>query len=779
MMLLFVVLLLNSKVYALDVVVGLGPCNLVDCSKYYRVSESDAHPKIQEALDDVRSAKGGKVQFLPGTYIVSDNMVVYSNTVFQGAGMNQTILKLKDYASPWKVGASTRSGFIRSVYKEENKCENIAYIGMTLDGNKNKQNTDYDSEYGRYGLFTEGCKDIYIDDMLVRNWQGYGFDPHGWKSPPSGSPIYGTNLTITNCIAELNDWDGFTLDQTDGIVISNCYAVNNGRHGYNVVTGAFNVNVSNVKSYNNGHYYYTGAGGCGIMVQNNQNYNTRKVNIFDSTFKSDEKGGVCTDDVHDIVVERNKVIAPKACFRLVDTWDIVVKDNMCDSKLTRMYQLSNTTNLVDTNNSFFVDTSSETQDRQVVVGLTSCNSNCENYFKAENGKAQVAIQKALDAVYNRGVGSGVVLIKTGLYVLSSQIEMYSNTHLVGEGMDKTILKLKDYAVPWVSGTRKRSGFVRSTIRYENKCENIKISHLTLDGNKNKQNTDADSQYGRYGWFTEGCTNLAADSVKIINWQGYGFDPHGWKDAPTGPLWAINLTIINSVAENNDWDGFTLDQTDGIFLDNCISNNNGRHGFNVVTGARNVLIQNSRSNNNGYYYYTGDRGCGMTVQNNGNFGTRNVVMLNNVVVGDARSGFCVNSVINVVIDKSNVNTSLSCFRLSHSRNTNVTNNVCISASDRLFQETNMTNTYKHNNTLVKPNTQPIETTSDPTCANGIRRNNICCSSSCGQCGGTGCASFPGGSKSCCTTAITNSGVSCNTASAPCIIQSIGGRKMLMM
>ena len=52
-------------------------------------------------------------------------------------------------------------------------------------------------------------------------------------------------------------------------------------------------------------------------------------------------------------------------------------------------------------------------------------------------------------------------------------------------------------------------------------------------------------------------------------------------------------------------------------------------------------------------------------------------------------------------------------------------------------------------------------------NGIT---ICCDSSCGTCGGIGCDSRSGGAKSCCSSNILSSGISCCESSPPCIVTS---------
>ena len=46
-----------------------------------------------------------------------------------------------------------------------------------------------------------------------------------------------------------------------------------------------------------------------------------------------------------------------------------------------------------------------------------------------------------------------------------------------------------------------------------------------------------------------------------------------------------------------------------------------------------------------------------------------------------------------------------------------------------------------------------------CNNCIKNQEVCCSKSCGQCGGNSCASFPGGRTKCCLGAIKKSGKVC--------------------
>lgn len=420
----------------------------------------------------------------------------------------------------------------------------------------------------------------------------------------------------------------------------------------------------------------------------------------------------------------------------------------------------------------------------IVVGKENCASACDNYHKADINAFQ-AIQGAFDRV--RIAGGGRVTIKQGEYIVSANLNMYSNTALVGEGMDKTIIKLQDYAAPWKVNTTTRAGFLRSVFRNEQKCENLYVGHLTLNGNKQNQNSDMDSQYGRYGYFTEGCTNVYVEAVRVANFQGYGFDPHGWKKAPGGAMYGRNLTIVDCVANDNAWDGFTLDQTDTIFLKNNTAYNNGRHGFNVITGSFNVFITDSYTLYNGYYYYKGTTGCGMVVQNNMLYGTNDVTIVNSTFAYDNKGGICTNDVFDVTINNVNVVSRRECFNFAYSRSFIVTNNMC--NHTKIFRELSVVDILKSNNVVGFPSVLPNITfnvtygniTYDVSgnddiegdenralCPSGVFNKMVCCLASCGTCGGNQCGSRPGGSSNCCQTQIMSSNRNCEDFEAPCIL-----------
>lgn len=277
----------------------------------------------------------------------------------------------------------------------------------------------------------------------------------------------------------------------------------------------------------------------------------------------------------------------------------------------------------------------------MLFGFVNANTIVIDAIQNSNTDVQAVLQNALNQL--AAAGGGTLQLQEGLYLLDGFIELGDNTNVIGAGMDKTILRLVDKAASWwIPNTGiKRSGLIRARLAH-----NLTFANFTLDGNKDNQNDDKYSKYGRYGFYTEACDNVFLDSIAIVNFQGYGFDPHGIKD--TDKIWSNNLTIVNSIAKNNAWDGFTIDQSNGVVLKNNTAIDNGRHGFNIVTGSRNVLMTDIKSINNGYYYYKETRGCGVMIQNNLYFGTSNVRLQSSIIINSSDAGICIADVKDIIV-----------------------------------------------------------------------------------------------------------------------------------
>lgn len=297
--------------------------NEIDVKENITVDYSNDLTVIQSVLDHIDRNGGGKVILGPGTYFVNGNIYVPSYTHLQGNGMEQTTIKLVDYAKSFIQGTSKKSGMVRAQYKT-----NIIISNITLDGNKDNQYEDVEHTYGRFGLFTEACNETWFDYVKIINFQGYGFDPHG-KKPDK----WGHNLFVTNCVANNNGYDGFTLDQSENIIVHNCEAHNNSRHGFNVVTGSNHIEITNCVSERNGFSDPYGGSGCGFMVQdtikNSITYETYNAIIRNNIATNNKKAGICLTGIYNAYVKRNFIDNSCGCMEFVNTTMIVASYNKC------------------------------------------------------------------------------------------------------------------------------------------------------------------------------------------------------------------------------------------------------------------------------------------------------------------------------------------------------------------------------------------------------------------------------------------------------------------
>lgn len=307
---------------------------------------------IQEALNNITKTGGGVVHILEGEYTLYWNLFIEDNIHLKGDGMFKTILRLADKAPAWRNGSYKKSGFVRA-----RLTDNLIVSNLTLDGNKHNQLNDADHHYGRYGLFTEGCNHVWFDNVRITNFQGYGFDPHGWKA----GGIWGEYLTITNCLSDYNDWDGYTLDQTYYIDVINCTARYNGRHGFNIVTGSKFVTLQNNNAIGNGYYYKDlhesgkNGSGCGYMTQNNKYFGTSHIRVMENYAKNNKKAEICVNDVHNVVIRDNLLDGSCTCLHAVNVKTIEFIHNECrTNKFVRTVNSTIATNYEERHNAILI-----------------------------------------------------------------------------------------------------------------------------------------------------------------------------------------------------------------------------------------------------------------------------------------------------------------------------------------------------------------------------------------------------------------------------------------
>jgi hypothetical protein len=297
-----------------------------DASNTFPITMYDQRTQFQAAFDLIKKNGGGTLYIQEGVYEIDWYVEFGSNLKITGAGIDKTVIKLRDMARSFKQGTTTRSGILRG-----RNCRDVIISNLTIDGNKYNQRNDNDGfldyYYGRYGLYIEACNNTWFDFVKVTKCQGYGFDPHGAKK----KGIWGVNNTISNCISELNGIDGFTLDQSYNFYIFNNVARLNARHGFNIVTGAKGVQMYNNLAYANG-YFVTNSSGCGFMVQNNQNLGTGDVVLINNTAEWSKKAGFCFNDVFGIVMKNNTANYTCTCINNYESRSSQVYDNRCFSQ---------------------------------------------------------------------------------------------------------------------------------------------------------------------------------------------------------------------------------------------------------------------------------------------------------------------------------------------------------------------------------------------------------------------------------------------------------------
>jgi parallel beta-helix repeat protein len=204
-----------------------------------------------------------------------------------------------------------------------------------------------------------------------------------------------------------------------------------------------------------------------------------------------------------------------------------------------------------------------------------------------------AILSTVDAV--NAAGGGSIYVPAGVYVVTQEIQLISNTQFYGDGIGATIITLPNGLNHDVIG-------IVRTLDYETTpiVSNVLVRDLTIDGNRQNQTDGL-----QFGFYCGSKTprrhfQITALRIEVRNCKGYGFDPHEWTE---------RMYIIECISHDNERDGFTLDGiVDGV-VRGCIAYNNDRHGFNVITNTNTVVISHCIAHNNGVN--------GFTIQNGAN------------------------------------------------------------------------------------------------------------------------------------------------------------------
>jgi parallel beta-helix repeat protein len=218
---------------------------------------TDDTAAIQSAINSV-SLTGGTVYIPPGTYLLSKSILLTNRITLTGAGMGTTILKIADNNNQRIVGL-VRTPFGRGT-------QYVSVRDLTLDGNRDKQIPIEQVGFYCGVIPDQPFSDYDISCMRIeaRYFHGYGFDPHEVV----------TRLTITDCISHHNGLDGFTLDGAENCFVKGCFAFNNDRHGFNIVTKSHLCILSqNIAHDNTGNGFTIQNGSHSIQLMSNLSRN--------------------------------------------------------------------------------------------------------------------------------------------------------------------------------------------------------------------------------------------------------------------------------------------------------------------------------------------------------------------------------------------------------------------------------------------------------------------------------------------------------------------------
>ncbi len=428
-----------------------------------------------------------------------------------------------------------------------------------------------------------------------------------------------------------------------------------------------------------------------------------------------------------------------------------------------------------------------------------------NYVTLDWG---VVIQRALNEVRTSKKG-GTVLLPKGTLWMRTQIEVPSYVCLKGEGMYETIMRVHPESPAY-----KLAGTIRTAY-----TERISFFDFTQDGNRNNL---AGSGQNRFGIYTHLSNYVWMKNVRIMDNKWFGFDPHGANTA-----WSYYLVMEDCYSSGNGKDGFTIDQYYFVSMLNSVATNNLRHGINVVSGSRYVLVKGNLIDGNRY--------CSLVAQNN-EFGTGSVLFSNNHCRNYPLAGTCLRGVFDVDVlnnyFSSQVRPGVPAFYLHNTWNVKLVRNSWIKTwrkaltANSRYEEYNtrqVSNDPKEiekfdlsfarmnaplspkvdiNNSsygkTVANNRVPLKNSfkslkkreqlfrrlfdvdvlkehrvykrnnllsADPKCVNGLRMDTICCPSVCGECSEEKChAKY----DYCCPERIRQDASSCDTVSAPCIM-----------
>jgi hypothetical protein len=231
--------------------------------------------------------------------------------------------------------------------------------------------------------------------------------------------------------------------------------------------------------------------------------------------------------------------------------------------------------------------------------------------KYRSADSSAAIRYAVNNCY------GTITFSSATYILSSAVEIHSNLNFVGQGIGKTIFKIKDYYNTfnpfycWGTGTGGRltnfymtgitcdgnyqhmSSYARTGWIYCNSVENFKVENCEFKNEAGNQVIVANSYPSpcKYVWiqnnkFTDNNAKIPRDGNNIRITGSYVYVKNNvFTDATAGLSNAMDMNIDNSVISGNQINGCRV----GIVLaGEYSSHGNIEVSNNIFIGCSNAI-----------------------------------------------------------------------------------------------------------------------------------------------------------------------------------------------
>lgn len=586
-----------------------------------------------EAAIVAAAAVGGGLIYAPrGTYYISyggsasvGGIRLRDNMTLAGDGIGNTVIKCAD------IGNNDLAGLVRTQSGVVN--QNITVRDLTIDGNKAEQ-----TGWANIICFFAGVtpddrvnkdKDIWCINVECKNGKngttgssnlsrGYGFDPHEVVE----------RFAAVNCIAHDCERDGFVLDGVEDFSLVGCKSWDNGRHGFNFITGTYRGHVQACHAWNNVDNNYVVQGdshtinfvGCSSRGSGENGWRIRRgatvINTFISmvgcTIATSARNGLqLTGAAHNFISGNlfidNSQLTHNTYFDISldeDDGDTLVFTGANKNIIANNHAVALSANK--TKAAYREDDAATAPPYENVYSWNHAYGQVSGKYDNGIGNTSKLIDHGYLTVYdaaghgvvgdgstNNGTalralvdlvearGGGEIVLPPGIVLASGTgtasqgvVALPSNVHLRGSAMGTTTLRAIDPVNNSITGiVRTKSGVSNSYIT----VRDLKIDAQTCTGTG-----DITALY--VGGTTD--SFIFFDDLEVAGGQnGTGVTGYGARVTAT----ASEVHFNNIYAHNNEQDNIYIDGAAGVSVSRSLLLSAGRHNLNISNGALNVRV----------------------------------------------------------------------------------------------------------------------------------------------------------------------------------------------